>query len=335
MIRTDPEAAAPLDRAAAIAEPVRLGIIGLGAMGRELLAVAAAHPDVRVVLGADLDHRAIDLARSSHCDTQFTVSPLAVIHSVEVEAVYVATPPRFHAEYVLRALSNGKAVFCEKPLAVDLSEGEAMVAAANETGLVNAVNFALADRHAVLEVERALLAGEVGDVRGVDIRLGFPSWPRQFQTEARWLAGREQGGFVREVLTHFIYVTDRLVGPLTPMMVKLESSGQDDLAETGSFGVLEAGGVTVSVTGRATVAIPESYDWYLYGTRRSYWLRDWGQLLVSEGGEWREIELVGERGSEATRLTAFATAVRGQPSLRLPDFATALRIQRVVEAFHR
>lgn len=41
----------------------------------------------------------------------------------------------------------------------------------NETGLVNALNFTLADRHAVLEVERALLAGDVGDVRGVDIRL--------------------------------------------------------------------------------------------------------------------------------------------------------------------
>ncbi|PZS30305.1 MAG: hypothetical protein DLM58_13890 [Pseudonocardiales bacterium] len=44
--------------------------------------------------------------------------------------------------------------------------------------------------------------------------MGFPEWPRAFQADARWLADRAQGGFVREVLSHFIYLTDRLVGPV-------------------------------------------------------------------------------------------------------------------------
>ena len=68
----------------------------------------------------------------------------------------------------LREVRQSKAVFCEKPLAISTSDGETMVEVAKQTKVANALNFALADRHAALEIERALKAGEVGDVCGVD-----------------------------------------------------------------------------------------------------------------------------------------------------------------------
>jgi 1,5-anhydro-D-fructose reductase (1,5-anhydro-D-mannitol-forming) len=309
-----------------------LGVIGLGAMGRELLAVAAAHPAVRVAVCADLDAAAVARARQAHPSIECTTAVADVLDAVAVDAVYIATPPASHARYALAAIERGKAVFCEKPLAIALADGERMVAAAGRAGIANAVNFALADRHAVLEVERALRAGEVGDVRGVEIRMTFPMWPREFQAGARWLAEREQGGFVREVVSHFIYLTDRLLGPVTPIFTRLE--GAPERSENAAFGLLQAGDTSVSVSGRAGAAMPESYEWLLLGTKRSYCLRDWGTLLTSDGGGWRELPLRGERGSEATRLSAFAGAVRGQPEPHLPDFAAGLRVQHVVEAFH-
>lgn len=309
-----------------------LGVIGLGAMGRELLAVAAAHPAVRVAVCADLDAAAVARARQAHPSIECTTAVADVLDAVAVDAVYIATPPASHARYALAAIERGKAVFCEKPLAVALADGERMVAAAGRAKIANAVNFALADRHAVLEVERALRAGEVGDVRGVEIRMTFPMWPREFQAGARWLAEREQGGFVREVLSHFIYLTDRLLGPVTPIFTRLE--GAPERSESAAFGLLQAGDTSVSVSGRAGAAMPESYEWLLLGTKRSYCLRDWETLLTSVGSGWRELTLRGERGSEATRLSAFARAVRGQPEPHLPDFAAGLRVQHVVEAFH-
>jgi hypothetical protein len=90
----------------------------------------------------------------------------------------------------------------------------------------------------------------------------------------------------------------------------------------------------VHVSAFSGIAAPELYEWILWGTRRSYLLRNWGELRVSDGGEWKPVPLTEPRGSEATRLLLFADAVRGGKPRYRADFATALRVQEVVEAFH-
>jgi predicted dehydrogenase len=312
--------------------PIRLGIIGLGAMGTELLAAAAESPEFTVVRAFDINPAAVERVRVAYPGITFTAGAREVVEAPDVDAVYCATPPAFHAEPVIAAMRAGKAVFCEKPLAISVSDGRRMLEAAAEHGVAAAVNFSLSDRAAVLEVERSLHAGEVGEVRGVDVRLVFPRWPRDFQADAVWLAGREQGGFVREVLSHFVYLTDRLVGPIDPVEVSVDvpHSGASEVA---ARGFLLAGDVPVHVSAFAGVAGPELYEWVLWGTRRSYLLRNWGELLVSDGGEWTPVPLAGPRGSEATRLALFADAVRGGRPRGLADFAAALRVQTVIEAF--
>jgi predicted dehydrogenase len=316
-------------------DPVRLGIVGLGAMGAEMLAAAATLPDFTVVRAFDVDPAAADRARAAHPAVSFTANVREVVESPDVDAVYVATPPVFHAELAIAAMRAGKAVFCEKPLAISLADGRMMAAAAAECGVAAAVNFALSDRNAVVEVERSLVAGELGKVRGVDVRLSFPRWPRDFQAGAAWLLDRDQGGFVREVLSHFVYLTDRLLGPLDPVDVGVDIPLTDPRAsEVAARGLLRAGDIPVHVSGFAGTAGPELYEWILWGTRRSYLLRNWGELLVSDGGEWTPVTPAGPRGSEAARLSLFADAVRGGSPRCLADFATALRVQEVVEAFH-
>lgn len=315
--------------------PVRLGIVGLGAMGTEMLAAADTLAQFTVVRAFDVDPAAADRARAAHPAISLTANVREVVESPDVDAVYVATPPVFHAELAIAAMRAGKAVFCEKPLAISLADGRRMAAAAAECGVAVAVNFALSDRNAVVEVERSLVAGEVGEVRGVDVRLSFPRWPRDFQAGAAWLAGRDQGGFVREVLSHFVYLTDRLLGPLDPVDVGVDLPHTDPRgSEVAARGFLRAGDVPVHVSAFAGTAGPELYEWILWGTRRSYLLRNWGELLVSDGGEWTPVTLAGPRGSEATRLCLFADAVRGGSPRCLANFATALRVQEVVEAFH-
>lgn len=316
-------------------DPLRLGIVALGAMGVEMLAAAAAHPAFTVVRASDVDPAAVDRVRAAYPAVAFTTDARDVVESPDVDAVYIATPPSFHADLAIAAMRAGKAVFCEKPLAVSLADGRRMVRAAAEHGVAGAVNFALSDRAAVLEVERSLAAGEVGEVGGIDIRLSFPRWPREFQADAAWLAGREQGGFIREVLSHFLYLTDRLLGPLDPVDVGVDTPVDDPRAsEVAARGFLRAGRVPVHVSAFSGVAGPERYEWALWGTRRSYLLRDWGELLSSDGGDWEPVAVPGPRGSEATRLSLFADAVRGGNPRCLADFPTALRVQAVVEAFH-
>jgi predicted dehydrogenase len=244
-----------------------------------------------------------------------------------VDAVYIATPPAAHATYALPALRAGVAVFCEKPLAVDLAEGREMAAA----GGVTAVNFPLSDTNATLYLEDVI--PDAGQLLGVDVRMTFPRWPRTFQEPAAWVGERAEGGFIREVFSHFAYLTDRLVGPVRTVQATV------DYPETGSEvaarGLLRAGDVPVQVSGYAGVAAAESYEWILWGTKRSYRLLDWTQLSVSDGGEWSPIDLTGDgTGAESTRLSLFAEAVRGRRPANLADFTDALRVQEAVEAFY-
>lgn len=316
---------------------IRLGVIGLGAMGAELLQVALAHDEYDVVVAADLSPAARAAAADAHPDLTL-VADAADVLAADVDAVYVATPPGTHGRIVLPALERGLAVFCEKPLAIDLQEGLAMAAAANDR--VAAVNFALSDRAATLEIERAIGAGELGELRSVEIRLAFPVWPRSFQADAAWLAEGDEGGFLREVFSHFAYLTDRLVGHLQPVWTSL-SRPSPALAETSAVGVLAAtrtdgGRVPVRVWAEAGSARPETYEWTLHGTRASYRLTDWGTLQVSTGDAWTPVETPGERGSEHSRLTAFADLVRsGAPvaGTNLADFGAALRVQQLVEGW--
>ena len=301
-------------------------------MGTRMMAAAAAAPEFTVVRAFDVSTAAVERARAAYPDVAFGAGVADVVAASDVDAVYFATPPAFHADDAIAAMRAGKAVFCEKPLAISLDDGRRMVEAAEQYGVAAAVNFALSDRSTVYEVERSLLAGELGEIKGVDIRLVFPRWPRAFQAEATWLARREQGGFVREVLSHFVYLTDRLLGPLQPVAVSLDAP--DGASEVAARGSLLAGDVPVHVTGLADVAAPELYEWIIWGTRRSYLMRNWGDLLVSDGGEWTPVTVAGPPGSDTTRLALFAQAVRGEHPRGLADFASALRVQSVIEAFH-
>lgn len=226
-------------------------------------------------------------------------------------------------------------MFCEKPPAVDLLDGQRMVGAAEDSGLANAVNFALSDRSAVLAIADAVRRDEVGAILGVEIRVTFPEWPRAFQADARWLAERAQSGFIREVLSHFVYLSDRLVGPVRPAASSVTYGTLPNSSEVSVHGLLHAEEVPVHVSGWVGAAGPETYEWTLLGERRSYRLTGWGDLSVSDGTTWTPVPLAGSRGSEATRLTSFIAAVRGARSANLADFATAFRVQKVIESFHR
>ncbi|MFC3895010.1 Gfo/Idh/MocA family protein [Lentzea rhizosphaerae] len=302
-----------------IADPIRLAVVGLGAMGTRMLTAAQAHPGYTVVAGVDVAPRSLDVPVVISLDEVLS----------DVDAVYVSTPPASHASLVLEAFEAGKAVFCEKPLAVDLGEARAMAVAAQ--GRPNAVNFALSDMVATLEIERRL--PELGTLRGVEIRLQFPRWPRAFQAEAAWLARNEQGGFVREVLSHFVYLTDRLLGPLTVESVSADFP-EPGAAEVAARGVLRGNGVPVHVSAFSGLAGPEIYEWTVWGTERSLRLDQWALLSTSDSGPWEQVPLE-QTGSDYSRLTLFAQAVRGEHPHDLANFDSGLRVAEVIEAFLR
>ncbi|MET7331778.1 Gfo/Idh/MocA family oxidoreductase [Nonomuraea sp. NPDC005650] len=312
------------------ASRIRLGIIGLGVMGAEMLDVAQRHPRFEVVAAADPGPRAVASARAVHPGPAYLDDADELLGRHALDAVYIASPPTTHARYAIRAMEAGLAVFAEKPLSVDVAEGREMVRVAAATGAANALNFVMSDRGAAVAVGNAIRTGELGTIRGVEMRFTFPQWPRAFQESARWVAGRAQGGFLREVASHYLFLTDRLLGPLEPVHTHVTYGAT---AEDAAYGLFLAGDVPVTLSGQVAAG-PETYEWTLLGTDRSYRITDWARLWAGDDQGWTPVDVDGPHGSEHTRLSEFARAVRGEDTT-LADFAAGLRVQELVEHFHR
>ena len=92
-------------------------------------------------------------------------------------------------------------------------------------------------------------------IDAIDIRLHFAAWPREWQGAATWLSERKQGGYVREVLSHFIYLTESVFGKLKleDAMVRYPDGAGGVAAETHVFADLSCGDIPVSVAGGVVV----------------------------------------------------------------------------------
>jgi predicted dehydrogenase len=105
----------------AMYEPVRLGLVGLGRMGRFHAAnLAGRIPGARLVRVADA---AEDLARENAVrlgEVAWSTRYEELLEDNAVEAVVVASPTHLHAQMVEAAATAGKHVFCEKPISQDL-----------------------------------------------------------------------------------------------------------------------------------------------------------------------------------------------------------------------
>lgn len=114
--------------------PVGVAVVGAGVISQQYLPNLAACPDVNVVALADLD-----VQRASSVAAEYGVPHAGDLPSVlerdDVELVVNLTIPAAHGEVARAALQAGKHVFGEKPLVVDVEDGEKLLAEASEMGL--------------------------------------------------------------------------------------------------------------------------------------------------------------------------------------------------------
>ena len=114
-------------------QPIRVGIVGAGRMGRIRALSAHAHPQCEVVHVTDVvASSAQALAAEVGCTASSDWEPL--VARSDVDAIVVATPHKYLSPITVAALQAGKYVFCEKPMARRLSEAELILRAATGCG---------------------------------------------------------------------------------------------------------------------------------------------------------------------------------------------------------
>jgi predicted dehydrogenase len=132
-------------------EPVRLGIVGLGASSQSLADVYAAMPEVRVagIVSRDPDKRAKFAAM---WDTRGHETIESLLEDPDSECVVIATPPYLHSAQGLQAIQAGKHVYFETPIATELVAANALLSAAKERGVRLSVDYVMpyTDLHGLL-----------------------------------------------------------------------------------------------------------------------------------------------------------------------------------------
>ena len=314
---------------------MRLSIIGFGVMGERLTRAALDFDPAIVELAGVWDPSATQMERLGAELPNAPKLASAEAAVAEADCVYIASPPKTHLGHARAALNAGKAVFTEKPLGVDLADSRAFVQEA--AGARAAVNFVFASSPAVAELKTWVADGAVGKPSAITVAADFSAWPREWQMDAvSWLAKRAEGGFTREVLSHFLFLTGRLGGE----MRLLESHANyppGELAETAITANMQAGDVPVSVTGGVgTIAEMESNLWLLEGDAGSIRLRNWSTAeRLDDQGVWRtEPDTMPHTKARPLilkgQLHKLAAMTAGEPH----DLATleeALAVQEIVE----
>ncbi|MGD2033585.1 MAG: Gfo/Idh/MocA family oxidoreductase [Bacteroidales bacterium] len=119
---------------------IKTGIIGLGKMGLSHASIINAHRDLDLTAVCDSSGLILEaMKKYGSYDTFSDYKKL--IDESGPEALFVATPTKYHAEMVTYALEKGIHVFCEKPFALIIEEGEKMVEKAKKNNLVNQVGY--------------------------------------------------------------------------------------------------------------------------------------------------------------------------------------------------
>jgi len=143
---------------------VKIGLIGCGAWGKNLLRNFSNLPGCVLVSCCDEDPRQIKKLSPDYPRVKFTERYTEIIGDPELDAVVISTPPASHFELSRSAILSGKDVFVEKPLVLKVKEGEELVRLAEEKKRILMVGHIMEYHAATLKLKEYIEKGELGRI---------------------------------------------------------------------------------------------------------------------------------------------------------------------------
>jgi predicted dehydrogenase len=300
---------------------IGLGILGMGVQGRRMVSRLAEHGGVHAVAAWDPDPRALE-----GTGVKAAASAEELVRTPGVECVFIASPPRYHMAQSNLAFDARRAVFCEKPLSVNADDARETIVRIEREGHRAAANFSLASSAGMDAIFEPRDENALGPLRGVEIEVAFKEWPRPWQSQAgRWLSERAEGGFTREVLSHFVFVLQRALGPATVESSKVSYPLGGMGAERSLVATLTANGLPVRIQGKVGGEHADYNRFALLGERANVEFTEW---LAKRGGE---PVAPGGRPGYLRQLDQLVLFLQGEAN-QLPGFAEALAVQETIEA---
>jgi scyllo-inositol 2-dehydrogenase (NADP+) len=242
---------------------VKVGIAGLGRSGWDIHAkVLERLPLIyEVVAVADpIKERLNEAEKKFGCRTYSDFDSFAA--DDDIELVVIATPTYLHAAHTIKALKSGKKVVCEKPMAANLAEADAMIKTAKEAGNLLTIFHNKRYWPDFLKVKEVIRSGKLGRI--VFVRITLHSFARRWDWQTLTEFG---GGELRNNGVHLIDQALQLMGDVEPeVFCDLQRTLTSGDAEDHVKLTLKAPGppvVDIEVT--HACAYPQDY-WLVMGT---------------------------------------------------------------------
>jgi predicted dehydrogenase len=219
-----------------MAKPLNVGMIGYGFMARahssawrrvaQFFPEVAYRPVLRAVAARDAARVAAfaDVWDYASVETDWR----RLVARADIDLVDICVPNRWHKEIAIAAAEAGKWVCCEKPLAIDAAEGEAMVRAVERAGVPNLVWYNYRRVPAITLARQLVGEGRIG--RPYHLRAQFlqdwtisPDLPQGGAALWRLDAAAAGSGVTGDLLAHCIDLAMWLNGPITRVMAETET----------------------------------------------------------------------------------------------------------------
>ncbi|CAK4073387.1 unnamed protein product [Aphanomyces euteiches] len=311
-----------------------VGVIGLGVMGQRMLRLLHKQPSLRAAWVYDANAQAVKATLELYPDVKVADSASHLIQQTDLNSLYIATPPAAHIELTNQALDRGLAVLCEKPLCTDGKAAELCVERISSLGARTGVNFPLATAQGLTLAQTLFGADQpLGTLESISIDAKWMQWPRPWQSAAgAWLAERQEGGFTREVLSHFIFAVQRVVGPLTLIKHNVVYPADSNLAETDLSAQLQGGdNIPVTIEAHITGDIPCYNQVRLEGSKGTLVLARWFSEIQATLKDGSEFPIEKTDRDDLDLAAHWAGLIQGTHHT-LSSYSEALNVQKTIEA---
>jgi predicted dehydrogenase len=146
-------------------DKIRIGCVGMGIMGFANLTDSLKVPGVELAGVADLYTGHLTKIKELYGNNIFTTRDYReLLERKDIDAIIVSTPDFWHDTISIAAMEKGKAVYCEKPMVQQISEGHEVIATQARTKAVFQVGSQRVSSVALVEARKRYLAGDIGEL---------------------------------------------------------------------------------------------------------------------------------------------------------------------------
>ena len=333
----------------------RILIVGTGGMANAHVEAYRTIPDVQIVGGVDTN--ADNLA--AFCATWDIPHSFASVAEAldwgQFDAVSNVTPDAVHHRTTMPLVAAGKHVLCEKPLATNHADADAMAQAAQAAGVVNMVNLTYRNVPALMHAADLIAQGAIGEVRHFEASylqswLVQPAWG-DWTTEDQWLwrlsTAHGSMGVLGDVGVHILdYATFAAGSDAARVSCRLKTFAKAPGDQIGRYHldandsmsmhlVLRNGAIGVIHASRFAAGHHNDLSLRIFGTKgglKVSFEKATSQLSACFAddlltGHWATIDTPAVQ----TNYARFIAGIRGQTPVG-PDFARGAALQRVLDA---